>query len=54
MERKVAMEQYHRAMSVNVDSLVYCCRAVAPIMKAQGWGRIVNQSSVGVYWTNHI
>ena len=45
-----SMEQYHRAMSVNVDSIVYCSRAVAPIMKAKGWGRIVNQSSVGVYY----
>jgi NAD(P)-dependent dehydrogenase (short-subunit alcohol dehydrogenase family) len=45
-----SMEQYHRAMSVNVDSIVYCSRAVAPIMKANGWGRIINQSSVGVYY----
>jgi 3-oxoacyl-[acyl-carrier protein] reductase len=44
------LEQYRRAMSVNVDSLVYCSRAVAPIMKAQGWGRIINQSSAGVYF----
>src|SRR5579875_3475165 len=44
------MEQYRRAMSVNVDSIVYCCRAVAPVMKAKGWGRIVNQSSAAVYY----
>jgi 3-oxoacyl-[acyl-carrier protein] reductase len=43
-------EMYRRAMSVNVDSIVYCSRAVAPHMKANGWGRIVNQSSVGVYY----
>lgn len=45
-----SMEQYRRAMSVNVDSIVHCSRAVAPIMKANGWGRIVNQSSVGAYY----
>ncbi len=45
-----SLEQYRRAMSVNVDSIVYCSRAVAPIMKAQGWGRIINQSSAGVYY----
>jgi 3-oxoacyl-[acyl-carrier protein] reductase len=45
-----SMDQYHRAMSVNVDSIVHTSRAVAPIMKAKGWGRIVNQSSVAVYY----
>jgi NAD(P)-dependent dehydrogenase (short-subunit alcohol dehydrogenase family) len=45
-----SLEQYHRAMSVNVDSIVYCSRAVAPIMTAKGWGRIINQSSAGVYY----
>jgi NAD(P)-dependent dehydrogenase (short-subunit alcohol dehydrogenase family) len=45
-----SLEQYRRAMSVNVDSIVYCSRAVAPIMTANGWGRIINQSSAGVYF----
>ncbi len=45
-----SLDQYRRAMSVNVDSIVYCSRAVAPIMKANGWGRIVNQSSAGIYY----
>src|SRR5438105_1760719 len=45
-----SMEQYHRAMAVNVDGIVHCSRAVAPIMKANGWGRIVNQSSAGIYY----
>jgi 3-oxoacyl-[acyl-carrier protein] reductase len=45
-----SIDQYKRAMSVNVDSIVHCCRAVAPIMKANGWGRIVNQSSVAAYF----
>ncbi len=45
-----SLEQYRRAMSVNVDGIVYCSRAVAPIMKARAWGRIINQSSAGVYY----
>jgi NAD(P)-dependent dehydrogenase (short-subunit alcohol dehydrogenase family) len=44
------LDQYHRAMSVNVHSIVYCSRAVAPIMQANGWGRIINQASAGVYY----
>jgi len=45
-----SLERYHRAISVNVDGIVHCSRAVAPIMKAKGWGRIINQSSAGVYY----
>jgi NAD(P)-dependent dehydrogenase (short-subunit alcohol dehydrogenase family) len=45
-----SMDQYRRAMSVNVDSIVYTSRAVAPIMRENGWGRIVNQSSAAVYF----
>ena len=45
-----SLEQYRRAMSVNVDSIVYCSRAVAPIMQGRGWGRIINQASAGVYY----
>jgi NAD(P)-dependent dehydrogenase (short-subunit alcohol dehydrogenase family) len=45
-----SLEQYRRAMSVNVDSIVLCSRAVAPIMMANAWGRIINQSSAGVYY----
>jgi NAD(P)-dependent dehydrogenase (short-subunit alcohol dehydrogenase family) len=45
-----SLDQYRRAMSVNVDSIVYCSRAVAPIMKEKGWGRIINQASVAAYW----
>src|SRR5207245_2860794 len=45
-----SIDQYRKVMSVNVDSIVYCSRAVIPVMKAQGWGRIVNTSSGGVYF----
>jgi NAD(P)-dependent dehydrogenase (short-subunit alcohol dehydrogenase family) len=43
------LEQWDKVIAVNVNGVVYCSRAVAPIMRAQGWGRIVNQSSAGVY-----
>jgi NAD(P)-dependent dehydrogenase (short-subunit alcohol dehydrogenase family) len=44
------IEQWHQVMAVNVDGIVYGSRAVAPVMQAQGWGRIINQSSAGVYF----
>ena len=33
-------------MDLNVNSVFYACRAVAPIMKAQGGGVILNTSSM--------
>jgi 2-dehydro-3-deoxy-L-rhamnonate dehydrogenase (NAD+) len=33
-------------MRVNLDSQFYCCRAVVPLMIAQGYGRIVNIASI--------
>jgi NAD(P)-dependent dehydrogenase (short-subunit alcohol dehydrogenase family) len=44
------LDQWRQVMAVNVDSIVYCSRAVAPLMREQGWGRIINQSSGGVYY----
>ncbi|HCJ09753.1 MAG TPA: hypothetical protein DHW14_01105 [Clostridiales bacterium] len=37
---------WRRIMSVNLDGTFYCCRAVIPVMKDNGWGRIVNASSM--------
>jgi NAD(P)-dependent dehydrogenase (short-subunit alcohol dehydrogenase family) len=44
------MEQWDQVMAVNVTGIVLCSRAVAPIMRSQRWGRIINQSSGGVYF----
>jgi 3-oxoacyl-[acyl-carrier protein] reductase len=39
-------EQWKRVFEVNVHGTFLCCRALAPLMRAQGWGRIVNIASV--------
>ena len=41
----VTMEQWHRVVALNMHAPFYLCKAVAPIMKAQGWGRIVSIGS---------
>jgi 3-oxoacyl-[acyl-carrier protein] reductase len=40
------IESWTRVFAVNVHGLFYCCRAIAPMMVENGYGRIVNISSV--------
>jgi 3-oxoacyl-[acyl-carrier protein] reductase len=40
------LEAWRQVMAVNVDGPFHCCRAVAPVMIAQNYGRIVNIASV--------
>ncbi|HKB95666.1 MAG TPA: SDR family NAD(P)-dependent oxidoreductase, partial [Rhizomicrobium sp.] len=40
------IESWLKVMDVNVNGLFYCCRVVAPMMVENGYGRIVNISSV--------
>ena len=40
------VDAWREVMEVNVNGLFHCCREVAPLMRAQGWGRIVNIASV--------
>jgi 3-oxoacyl-[acyl-carrier protein] reductase len=37
---------WRRLMAVNLDGVFHCCRAIAPVMRAQGWGRIINMASL--------
>jgi 3-oxoacyl-[acyl-carrier protein] reductase len=45
----VEIEYWRRMMAVNVESVVLCTQAFAPMMIEQGYGRIVNQASIGAY-----
>lgn len=45
---ELSVEEWDRCMAVNVRGAWLCCRAVAPAMKAQRAGRIVNVSSTTV------
>lgn len=41
----VAIEDWHRVVALNMHAPFYLAKAVAPIMKGQGWGRIVSVGS---------
>ena len=45
----LSQRDWDRTFAVNVNGTLYCTRAVAPMMKAQSWGRIVNISSVAAF-----
>ena len=40
------IDSWLKVMDVNVNGLFYCCRFVVPLMLENGYGRIVNISSV--------
>lgn len=40
------LDAWRAVMAVNLDGTFHCCRAVAPLMVAQNYGRIVNIASV--------
>jgi len=41
----IPLEEWRRVMDVNVASMFLMCRAVVPVMRSRGGGRIVNISS---------
>jgi len=41
----ITLEEWRRVMDVNVASMFLCCRAVVPLLRKRGGGRIVNISS---------
>ncbi|MGH3128962.1 MAG: SDR family NAD(P)-dependent oxidoreductase, partial [Gaiellaceae bacterium] len=42
---EIPVEEWRRVMDVNVASMFLTCRAVVPVMRGQGGGKIVNISS---------
>lgn len=41
------LEEWRRVIEINLSGVFHACRAVIPYMRANGYGRIVNMSSVG-------
>jgi 3-oxoacyl-[acyl-carrier protein] reductase len=41
----LSQDEWDRMMSVNLRGVWLCCKAVAPVMRAQGRGKIINISS---------
>jgi len=39
-------ESWNHHLQVNLSSVFYCCKAVAPTMKKKKWGKIINLASV--------
>ena len=40
------VESWLRVINVNLNGLFFCCREIVPLMKENGYGRIVNIASV--------
>jgi hypothetical protein len=40
------IESWLQVININLNGLFYCCRAIVPLMTANGYGRIVNIASV--------
>ena len=40
------IDSWLQVINVNLNGLFYCCRAIVPLMTANGYGRIVNIASV--------
>jgi 3-oxoacyl-[acyl-carrier protein] reductase len=43
---EITVEEWDKAFAVNVRGAWLCARAVSPVMRGQGWGRIINTSSM--------
>jgi 3-oxoacyl-[acyl-carrier protein] reductase len=43
---EITVGEWDKAFAINVRGAWLCARAVSPIMKSQGWGRIINTSSM--------
>lgn len=50
--KKMTPEQWQQVIDVNLTGVFYCCKAVAGHMAANGFGRIINTSSVVALYGN--
>ena len=44
---RMSLEDFESVLRVNLTGIFLCCRAVVPVMKKQGKGKIVNMASIG-------
>ncbi len=44
----IALEEYEKALNLNLISAVHLVHGVAPVMRSKGWGRIIAITSVSV------
>lgn len=42
---ELSLDEFNQVMTINVTGTWLCCRAVVPMMKQGGWGRIINLAS---------
>ena len=48
--KKMTVEQWQQVIDVNLSGVFYCSKIISEYMVANGWGRIINASSVvGLY-----
>lgn len=40
------LDEWNRVLAVNLNGVFHCCRAVVPLMRSRGYGRIVNIASI--------
>jgi 3-oxoacyl-[acyl-carrier protein] reductase len=45
----VEMDYWRKIFSVNVEGVLLCTQAIAPMMIENGWGRVINQTSAAAY-----
>jgi NAD(P)-dependent dehydrogenase (short-subunit alcohol dehydrogenase family) len=45
----VDIDYWRKIFSVNVEGVVLCTQAIAPMMIESGWGRVINQTSTAAY-----
>lgn len=45
---QIPLEEWEQVLRVNVTGVFLCARALAPLMRARGWGRIINIASGAV------
>ena len=50
--KKMTSQQWQQVIDVNLTGVYHCAKAVFPHMAAQGWGRIINASSVVAHYGN--